>query len=234
MASRPARTPLADEVVARLVAAFSAAADASRAGPMAAYMRDQFAFFGLPSPERRRLTRSALRGLPAPDERDAVAVALACWAAEERELQYAGAEYLCDHIDRCGPAVLGPLEELITTRSWWDSVDLLCRHGAGEIVRRFPTERVVMDRWIGSGDLWLARSAILHQERWGAATDRETLFAYCVRRAGDTEFFIRKAIGWALRSYAHVDAAAVRAFLAAHDAELSGLSKREALKRVQG
>jgi 3-methyladenine DNA glycosylase AlkD len=230
MSPWPARTALADEVVTRLVAAFAAAADPERAEPMAAYMRHQFRFFGLPSPERRRATGAALRGLPAPDEADAVAVTLLCWDRDERELQYAGAEYLCHHIGRCGPAVLGPLEKLITTKSWWDTGDLLCRHGAGEVVRRFPAERAVMDRWIVSDDIWLARSAILHQERWGVATDRELLFAYCARRAADTEFFIRKAIGWALREYSKTDAAAVREFVADHHGQLSPLSTREALK----
>lgn len=225
---------LADDIVGRLVAAFSAAADPERAAPMAAYMRNQFPFFGVPTEERRRLTREALRGLPKPAEADAVGVALLCWEYDERELQYAGSEYLCAHLGVCSIAVMGSLEELITNRSWWDTVDLLCRHGSGAIVRRHREQRAVLDRWIGSDDIWLARSAILHQERWGRQTDQDVLFDYCLRRAADTEFFVRKAIGWALRSYAHTDVAAVRSFLLAHDRELSGLSKREALKRVTG
>jgi 3-methyladenine DNA glycosylase AlkD len=233
VAARSRGTTLADEVVGRLVATFSAAADPERAATMAAYMRNQFPFFGLPTQERRRLTRGALRGLPKPNEGDAIGVAFRCWEHDERELQYAGSEYLCTHVGICSPAALGPLEELITTRSWWDTVDLLCRHGSGEIVRRHRERRVVMDRWIGSDYLWLARSAILHQER-GAETDEDVLFDYCLRRAADSDFFLRKAIGWALRSYAHTDATAVRSFLAAHGGALSGLSKREALKRVTG
>ena len=234
MAASWERTALADEVVGRLVAAYTAAADPAQAVPMAAYMRDQFAFLGLPTTERRRLTRAALTGLPKPAEADAVAVALACWEHDERELHYAGGEYLCANIAVCTPSAMDPLERLITTRSWWDTVDLLCRHGSGELVRRHRHLRDVMDRWIDSSDRWLARSAILHQERWGAETDPDVLFAYCRRRAGDQEFFLRKAIGWALRSYAHTDVVAVRAFLAEHGHELSGLSRREALKRIKG
>lgn len=227
-------TALADEIVGRLAATFAAAADPERAAPMAAYMRNQFSFLGVPTQERRRLTREALRGLPKPTEADAVGVALRCWEHDERELQYAGSEYLCAHLGVCSIAVMGPLEELITNRSWWDTVDLLCRHGSGAIVRRHREQRAVMDRWIDSDVMWLARSAILHQERWGPETDQDVLFDYCLFRAAETEFFVRKAIGWALRSYAHTDVAAVRAFLLAHDDELSGLSKREALKRVTG
>jgi 3-methyladenine DNA glycosylase AlkD len=89
-----------------------------------------------------------------------------------------------------------------------------------------------MDRWVESDNVWLARSAILHQERWKAETDAEILLDYCLRRAKDTDFFIRKAIGWALRSYAHVDTASVLDFLDEHGDELAPLSRREALKRV--
>ena len=91
----------------------------------------------------------------------------------------------------------------------------------------------VMDRWIEHDDIWIARTAILHQNRWKNETDEDRLFRYCERRAGDTEFFVRKAIGWALREYSKTDASAVRAFVALHDSELSGLSKREALKWLE-
>jgi 3-methyladenine DNA glycosylase AlkD len=86
-----------------------------------------------------------------------------------------------------------------------------------------------MDSWLASGDVWLARSALLHMNRWKADTDAEWLFAACLARAGDRDFFTRKAIGWALREYSKVDERAVVAFVDDHAAELSGLSRREAL-----
>lgn len=88
----------------------------------------------------------------------------------------------------------------------------------------------VMDSWIEDDDICLARTAILHQNRWRAETDADRLFCYCTRREADTEFFIRKAIGWALREHTRVDPDAVRRFVTDHDTTLSGLSKREALK----
>ena len=91
----------------------------------------------------------------------------------------------------------------------------------------------VMAAWLVDDNVWLARTAILHQERWGAATEPDWLFPACLTRADDTEFFVRKAIGWALRSYSYVDPAAVERFVHDHDAELSGLSKREALKAIE-
>ncbi len=89
-----------------------------------------------------------------------------------------------------------------------------------------------MDSWIESGYIGLARVAILHQERYRERTDADLLFRYCLRRASEREFFIRKAIGWALRSYAKVAPDAVDQFLARPDSALSGLSRREAERGV--
>src|SRR5262249_8197701 len=86
--------------------------------------------------------------------------------------------------------------------------------------------------WVESENIWLARVAILHQERYRERTDSEMLFAYCLRRAADREFFVRKAIGWALRSYAKVEPDLVAQFLTGHGAALSGLSRREAERGV--
>jgi 3-methyladenine DNA glycosylase AlkD len=87
-----------------------------------------------------------------------------------------------------------------------------------------------MDEWIGSADMWLARAALLHQLHYRDGTDADRLFRYCERRAADREFFLRKAIGWALREYSKTDAVAVRRFLALHSDVLAPLSVREALK----
>jgi 3-methyladenine DNA glycosylase AlkD len=111
-------------------------------------------------------------------------------------------------------------------------VDELATNVVGPLVSRHPTLRSTMGAWIGSDNLWLARAAILHQERYKERTDPDLLFAYCLRRAGDREFFIRKAVGWALRSYAKTNPLAVKAFLESHANALSGLSRREALKGI--
>jgi 3-methyladenine DNA glycosylase AlkD len=93
-------------------------------------------------------------------------------------------------------------------------------------------ERAVLERWLDSGDLWLERTAILHQLGYGDRTDADFLFRACLTHAASTEFFLRKAIGWALRHYARTDPDAVLAFVADHADELSGLSRREALKHL--
>jgi len=197
-------------------------------------MRDQFSFLGIPGPERERLQREALTGMPRPSPEDLREAALALWQLAEREYQYAACSLLARHARLLGPEFMPVLRELVTTKSWWDTVDTLASHVAGPIVRAHPPTAAVMDEWIEDANIWLARVALLHQLRAKKMTDAGRLFRYCELRAGDTEFFIRKAIGWALREYSKTDAEAVRAFVSAHEEMLSGLSKREALLWLNG
>jgi 3-methyladenine DNA glycosylase AlkD len=214
----------------RLDAAFEAARDPARAQAMTAYMRDQFPFLGLPAPRLRGVSRVVLAGLPAPSAGDLRVVALACWARPEREFQYFACDYLRAHVAVPGPSFLAVTRSLITTKPWWDTVDALATRFVGDLVRRHPALVTEMDAWSADDDMWLVRTAILHQLHYGAATDTARLFGYCTAQAGHRDFFVRKAIGWALRHYARTDPDAVRAYLAGH--QLSPLSVREASKHL--
>ena len=195
---------------------------------MARYMKDRFAFFGIPSPERRALQRPVLgRWQPEPDE--LVAFVDGAWREPEREVQYAACDLVVRVAARAPASLIGPCERWVTTKSWWDTVDALA-HAVGDLVRTHPDLAAVMDRWIEADDGWLVRVAIIHQLRYKDATDAARLFRFCAQRADDTDFFIRKGIGWALREYAKTDPDAVRAFVGA--TELSPLSRREALRRL--
>jgi 3-methyladenine DNA glycosylase AlkD len=222
---------LTDHLLDRLVQRYEAARDPGRAGPAAAYMRDQFPFLGIPAPTQRALTRTVVAGLPAPAEEDLRTVALACWDLPEREYQYFACDWLRTHVKVPGPGFLATIRTLITTRSWWDTVDPLATRVVGGLVRRHPPLVAEMDAWSREKDLWLIRTALLHQLHYGAETDADRLFDYCTRQAGHKDFFVRKAIGWALRQYARIDPDAVRAFVAATPT-LSPLSVREALKHL--
>jgi 3-methyladenine DNA glycosylase AlkD len=200
-----------------------------RAASASAYLRHQFPFLGITLPRLRAL----LRDVPMPPPDEAVAWAQACWALPEREYQYAGLGALRRVARRLPAGCLPDLRGLITTKSWWDTVDALATQVVGTLVLQHPSLVAEMDRWIEDDDIWLARTAILHQERWKAQTDARRLFAYCERRATDREFFIRKAIGWALRSYAATNPEAVQRFVLDHEPVLSGLSRREAMRGVQ-
>lgn len=216
----------------RLSGAFQAARDPVRAVGAAAYMRDQFPFLGLTSAVRRARAKAALTGLPQPSGADLRAVALACWSREEREFQQFACDYLIAHVRIPGPAFLDTVAELITTKSWWDTVDPLATHVVAGLVRRHPVLITRMDEWSTAGDMWLIRTAILHQLHYRAETDTGRLFGYCARQADHPDFFVRKAIGWALRHYARTDPDAVRAFLTTHAGRLSPLSLREAAKHL--
>jgi 3-methyladenine DNA glycosylase AlkD len=216
----------------RLAGSFEAARDEVRAPAMAAYLRDQFPFLGLDAPTRRTLARTALAGLPSPTEPELAEIARGCWARDEREYQQFACDHLTAHLDVPGPGFLTVVAELITTKSWWDTVDPLAAHVVGGLVRRHPGLTARMDDWSESTDLWLIRAAILHQLLYGAETDARRLFTYCTRQAAHQDFFIRKAIGWALRQYARTDPAAVRTYLTDQAAHLSPLSIREAAKHL--
>jgi 3-methyladenine DNA glycosylase AlkD len=217
------------DVMARVTEAFEAARDDAAAPAMRAYLRDQFDFLGITSPVRVARSREAIGGLAAPGAADLEAIARACWARDEREYQYFAVWYLRRHVKVLPAPFIDTARDLIVTKSWWDTVDDLAQNVLGPLVQAHALQ-TTMDAWIDDDSLWLARAALLHQCRFKTATDADRLFRYCERRAADTEFFIRKAIGWALREHSKTDPDAVRAFVAAHDAQLSGLSKREALK----
>jgi 3-methyladenine DNA glycosylase AlkD len=213
---------------------FEAARNPAEAGPMRAYMRDQFFYLGLRKPEREALERPIYKALTkdALDQAALVALARACWDRDEREYQYFALSVLRRFARHLGPDFIDTAQFLITTRSWWDSVDEISHSLVGPLVARHHELVAVMDRWIEHDNLWLRRTAILHQNRYRADTDRARLFRYCLAQAHEKEFFIRKAIGWALRDYAKTEPDAVRAFVEQNDERLSGLSKREALKHL--
>ncbi len=225
-------TPYATAVLDRLTRTYEAARDPARAEPMATYMRHQFAFLGISAPELRALNRAVLGGVGRPTETDLVDIAQRCWLRDEREYQYFAVRLLRRYVGGCGAGLLDAVRPLIITKPWWDTVDELAVHVVGPLVAAHPDLVGAMDAWSVDPNKWLVRSAILHQMRCRDTTDSERLFRYCAAQAGHRDFFVRKAIGWALREYAKVAPDAVRAFVAEHAADLSGLSRREALKNI--
>ncbi len=226
-------TRWSDEMLERLRPAFREAADPERAVPMAKYMRDQFPFLGIPAPEHKRLLSAVTRSVGVrPDEADLDAFARGCYREAEREFHYAAVATLRSRSTTLTADSIPLVHHLVVTHSWWDTVDAIASHLAGGIVARHPRTVEVMDCWATSENMWLARTAILHQLRFGAETDAERLFRYCLARADEADFFYRKAIGWALREYARTDPEAVRRFCDRHQAELSALSLREARKKL--
>jgi 3-methyladenine DNA glycosylase AlkD len=225
-------TALSIEVMRRLGEAFRAEADPDAALDMRAYMRDQFPFLGIKGPRQKQLARQVLAGLPAPTERDLVATARSCWDQPEREYQYFACALLRRYAKVCSAGFLDQARSLILMKAWWDTVDTLAAHLAAALVSRHPSLVLTMDQWSMERDLWLVRAALLHQLTYKRDTDAERLFRYCRAQAEHRDFFIRKAIGWALREYSRTDPVAVRAFVRDNAAVLSPLSIRAALKNI--
>lgn len=226
-------TAWSQAIVTAVVDGLAAAGVPADAGPMAAYMRNQFRFLGVRAPAQKAVFRAALAtaGLPH-DEAEVVTAIDDLWARPEREHCYVGCLLASRYAGRAPAAFVDHVARWITTDPWWDTCDALARGCAGLVVRRHPELRRTMDRWLAGDDRWLIRAALIHMGGWKHDIDRDWVFAACLARAEHPDFFVRKAIGWILRDLAWVDPEAVVAFVEAAPA-LSGLSKREALKNVR-
>jgi 3-methyladenine DNA glycosylase AlkD len=195
-------------------------------------MRDQFEFLGLTSPQRRLAVKSVLRTLRTPSAPDVLDCAEQLWALPERELTYAACDVLARYVRLLPPEAFdGPLRTLVTTRPWWDSVDSLAGGTLRPMLVRYPPLVGVVEDWSRSADRWLVRVAVTSQLGRKDGTDADRLFALCALHGSDHEFFVAKAVGWALRDYAYTDPAAVAAFVAAHP-DLAPVARREALKHI--
>lgn len=212
------------------VAALAPLASAPDASAMQAYMKDVAPFLGVKTPERRRALRSAWTGLSPLDPAGVSDVARALWALPEREYQYAACDLIGRHARGLpGEFVADPVQHLLTSRPWWDTVDSLGSVAVTPLVDRHPALVELMWSWLDSGDRWLVRAALQHQRGLRERTDLTRLFAMCDRFAADREFFVAKAIGWALRDVTRWDAPAVQAFVDEHP-DLSTVARREATK----
>ena len=222
----------ADDVIERSDVALRRVADPTRAPQMEAYMKGIAPFLGVAAGPRRIALREAWQGLGDPTSDELGEAALGLVARPERELHYAAYD-LIDHFRRqadeafCGRYV----EELLVTTPWWDTVDGLVNAAVSPLCRRFPLDPLI-DRWSGSGDHWLIRAAIGHQRGWKGDTDVPRVLDLCGRHWPDPEFFVAKAIGWALRDLCRIDPAAVQEFLAEHPTR-NVVAEREARRGLQ-
>ncbi|SDO19415.1 3-methyladenine DNA glycosylase AlkD [Nakamurella panacisegetis] len=212
-----------------------AQADQSCAPGMQAYMKSAMPFLGVPVPQVRAIVTERLRQEPAMTVEQLRDAAVTLW----REAEFREERYAATALTRARPArgvleLLPLYQEMIVTGAWWDHVDEIARR-IGELLVAHPAQiRPVLIEWSTAPDQWLRRAAILGQLGLRSATDLDLLAAVIEPNMGDREFFIRKAIGWALRDYARTDPAWVGDFVARHRAEMQPLSIREALKNVHG
>jgi 3-methyladenine DNA glycosylase AlkD len=212
--------------VAEVERSLRSLSDPTTAMAMGKYMKDHFAFLGVKSPARR----DAVKPIPAPSVEDVLLIAERLWSSPEREFQYVAVDLLHRWVKKLdGEETLIVIERLARQKQWWDSVDGFASVAA-TVVRRNPELVSTVNRWSTDTDFWINRLAILNQNGQGVATDETRLFSVCLQHASSSEFFIRKAIGWALRDYAWANPSSVREFVSTHRDRFSPLSRREALK----
>ena len=220
----------------KLRKALQEAGDPVRAPVMQAYMKSAMPYHGVPTPLLRQVCKATFADVRFATASDWRAQVLDLWRdAHFREERYA-ALYLAGD-KRAKPfqtlSAMKTYDELIVTGAWWDYVDDIASHRIGPILRDFPAPmRRKMLSWSKSNNLWKRRSAIRCQLGFKADTDLELLYACIEPSLGSNEFFLQKAIGWALRQYAWTDGAEIKKYVRLNRTRLSALSCREALKNL--
>ena len=211
---------------------FEQNANPAQAGSMKKYMRDQFEYLGIKSPQMAALNKEFIKeyGLPPIGQLNTIVREL--WSLPQREFQYAAMSLMGRLEKKVEPEFISTIEYLLVTKSWWDTVDALAGHAVGTQLKRFPDVREkYLKKWRKSDNFWLRRTTLLFQLGYKKETDFDLLCGLIKENLGSDEFFINKAIGWALRQYAHTNPAPVKKFVKATK-ELHPLSRREALKNI--
>jgi len=209
---------------------YAANANATIAKGAKAYLLNQFEFYGIKTPLRRKICKEFYKKYPIKDHAELSNLIKECYAAPQREIHYFAIELLGYHHKIWSPKTILLIEWMITHQSWWDSVDSTNSFVISKFFLKFPEQiEITTSKWNNSSNKWLQRMSLLFQLNYKAKTNTTLLTEYIENCQLEEDFFIRKAIGWALRAYAYTDAKWVIQFVKSHP-QLSTLSKREALK----
>ncbi|WP_047982011.1 DNA alkylation repair protein [Ornithinibacillus contaminans] len=216
-------------VLKKLTEALEANRNDENAVNMERYMKNQFSFYGIKTPERRIILLAYFHDSGILTRPFQPAFVLALWKQDEREYQNIALDYIEKSLPKLNKNHLELFEKLIVTKSWWDTVDVLAPKAVGKLAMEHPeiiTETI--DAWSTDSNKWLRRAAILFQLKYKEKTDQELLYRYIKESANSEAFFIQKAIGWALREYSKTNPESVRHFISNN--ELAKLSIREGSK----
>ena len=215
-----------------LAKAFQENSSRELAIPMENYMKNHFTFYGIKTDQRRLIFKAIWQEHHDEVKENCREIALQMFAFKEREMHYCGIEILIKHLKKNYQLNdIQHIEKILTTNSWWDSVDTAAKYLLGEYLIAFPYEtQKVIGRFSNSDNIWLNRSAILFQLSYKQKTNADFLFRECIKHAHSKEFFIQKAIGWALREYGRFYPNEVKEFV--QQTTLKPLSKKEALKNI--
>lgn len=202
-----------------------------KAVAMKAYMKDHFVYFGIPSEKRKEIQKrffSENKNASGPEQKRKIVLDL--WCQPQRECQYVAIDFINtwskkDYVKED----IELIYHLITTKSWWDSVDGLASNFMGKYFSLFPEEiEPIISNWQNDEDLWVRRACLLFQLKYGKNTNTVLLYSLIDKYLPDKQFFIQKAIGWTLRQYSKFDPQSVRDYL--KNKELGSVARREAYK----
>jgi len=218
--------------IPQLENAFKEISNTENAFAMAKYMKNHFAFYGIKTTERRQLFKEIWKANKPEISKNARIIALELYTKEQRELHYCAIEILIKELkSNYQKEDISLIEKLLTTNSWWDSVDTISKYILGQYLIEFPDAiDATIEKFSNSENMWLNRSAILFQLDYKKKTDFELLKTVCIQHQSSTAFFIQKAIGWALREYTKTNSEAVKQFVLVNN--LKPLSRKEALKNL--
>ena len=220
------------DFISQLEAAFNQNKNEENAFQMKKYMKDLFSYYGIKTTERRAIFHDLLKLYKQEISENYREIALTLFKKEYRELHYCGIEILIKNLKKnYRKDDIKLIETFLITNSWWDSVDTISKYLLGQYLIEFPNEtEKVIERFSNSNNMWLNRSAIIFQLGYKKNTNYELLFSECLKHSQSKEFFIQKAIGWALREYGSVNPGLVLNFV--NNTNLKPLSRKEAIRKL--
>ncbi|MCK5823583.1 MAG: DNA alkylation repair protein [Bacteroidales bacterium] len=196
-----------------------------------AYLKNQFDFYGIKTPLRRKIQKPFFESDVLPKKSDLEKIVKKLWAKPQREYQYFTQELLFQYRKKFEKDDIKILEFMITHKSWWDTVDLISSKLVGEYFKIYPFQKnKYINKWLSSNNIWLQRTCVLFQLNYKEALDKELLSFIINSLLGSDEFFINKSIGWILRSYSRVNPKWVIDFV--NKTELDKLSVREGIRLI--
>lgn len=215
-----------------LETAFQKNSNPDNAMAMSKYMRNRFLFFGIKTEDRRQIFKTICKENQSEISENPRAIALKLYSKKERELQYCAIEILTKQLKgNYKKEDIHLIENIITNKSWWDSVDIIAKNILGQYLIEYPLEtEKVIEQFSNSDNMWLNRSALLFQLGYKQKTNFDLLKSECEKHKNSNAFFIQKAIGWALREYAKTNPQKVKDYVS--KTKLKPLSTKEALKNI--
>lgn len=220
---------IANEYLLPLQKTYNRHRNALQAQAMSSYMKHLFPFVGIASPKRKEIFKHHMAEYGLPEYKNLFGIIKSCYAQPEREYHYFAIDLAGKFAKKADESFVPVMEFLISKNSWWDSVDSVASNCTRDFFKKnIPLQIPVTQKWMDSNNMWLQRAALLFQLNYKDKTNEAILYSYILKLKASNEFFIQKAIGWALREYSKTNPESVTKFLAGN--KLSKLSVREASK----